>query len=451
MKTVQFTKIYQQVCQLLLVSAVSLLMSTPGQAQLYGLGIDQPWVVQTPGSLAYQKSLGLEKRFFAEISGNVDEDDPLSDFLPYINDPLNWDPTTFIDRQFVYQGNFGYQQTGRMFDIPGTVSLGLQTRLNQALVGYRPPSPGEEFSGPIPLNLLDGMYAPYVTLKTQPLPWLRVLGDVRLDVVSFDVQRVCRSTCSKEPNGGNNDVIPSLKGNIVLGPWFGTEGFVTVGTGFYNPEDREPAGSTIEEKLSRTTAFEGGIRTQPWDGFELKASIWSAELQSDLRFLEDGETIEDGRASRRFGTNLGAQMNLSEGLTIFGNISASQAEFRQTGQDVPLAPNLTSQMGLTFEWENGWSTTFKASYIGKRPDEANVTTLPSLTTLDLTGRYKPSIPFATENLEVTLGILNLINETGPSTQFFFNSRLNADPAPVADVNYFPGQPRMFVGGISWSF
>ena len=166
--------------------------------------------------------------------------------------------------------------------------------MDQALVGYRPPSPGEEFSGPIPLNLLDGMYAPYVALHTQPLPWLRVLGDVRLDVVSFDLQRVCRTTCSKEPNGRNNDVIPSFKGNVILGPWFGTEWFLNVGTGFYNPDDREPAGSTLEKKLSRTTAYEGGVRTQPWDGIELMASLWSAELQTDFRFLEGGETIEDG-------------------------------------------------------------------------------------------------------------------------------------------------------------
>lgn len=450
MNTGLFSLTHRYACLLLLLLTV-FVMSTPGQAQLYDLGLDQPWVVQTPGSLTYQKSLGLEKRFFAEISGNVDEDDPLLDFSSYISDPVNWDPTTFIDRQFVYQGNVGYQQTGRMFNIPGTLSLGIQTRLDQALVGYRPPSPGERFSGPTPLNLLDGMYAPYVTLQTQPLPWIRVLGDVRLDVVSFDVQRVCRSTCSKEPNGGNNDVIPSLKGNIILGPWFGTEGFVNVGTGFYNPDDREPAGSIIEEKLSRTTAIEGGIRTQPWDGFKLSASLWSAELQSDLRFLEDGETIEDGGPSRRFGTNFGVQMNLSEKLTLFGNLSASRAEFRETGQSVSLAPNLTSQVGLTSEWESGWSTTVQANYIGPRPDEANVTTLSSLTTLDLIGRYTPSIPGAPENLEVTLGILNLTNETGPSTQFLFDSKLGADTTPVADVNYFPGQPRMFVGGISWSF
>jgi len=273
-----------------------------------------------------------------------------------------------------------------MLDIPGTISLGIQTRLDQALVGYRPHAPGEEIAGPIPLNLLDGMYAPYVSLQTQPLPWLRVLGDVRLDVVSLALQRVCRTTCSKEPNGDNNDVIPSLKGTVIFEPWFGTEGFLNVGTGFYNPDDREPAGSTLEEKLSRTTTYEGGIRTQPWDGFELTASLWSADLQSDLRFLEDGETIEDGGPSRRFGTHLGAQMNLSDGLTLFGNLSASRAEFRQTGQSVPLAPNLTSQVGLTTEWENGWSTTFQANDVGPRPDEANVTTLSSLTTFDLTGR-----------------------------------------------------------------
>lgn len=445
------TYILRHVCLLLLLPTVFLLMHTPAPAQLYGLGLSQPWVAQSPGSLSYQKSFGPEKRFFAEISGTNDEDDPLSDFHSYLNDPVNWDPTTFIDRQFVYQGNFGYQQIGRIFDSPSTVSFGIQTRLDQALVGYRPPSPGEEFSSPIPLNLLDGMYSPYATLQTQPFPWLRVIGDVRLDVVSFDVQKVCRTTCSKVPSGQKNDVIPNIKGTFMFGPWLGTEGFLNVGTGFYNPNDREPAGSINEQKLSRTTIVEGGIRTRPWDDFELIASLWSAGLQSELIFLEDGETIEDAGPSRRFGTNLGARMNLSDELTVFGNLSASRAKLRQTGEPVPLAPNLTSRVGFISEWGNDWTTTFQANYIGPRPDETNDTTLPSLTTFDVTGRYKPANSGILNNLEVSVGILNLTNETSPSTQFFFNSQLNTEQAPVADINYFPGQPRMFVGGISWSF
>ena len=434
-----------------LLVLILFLISNPGHAQFYGPSPDQLLFAQTPGLLSYLKPLNSQERFFAEVSGTLDEDDPISDFLSYINDPLNWDPTEPIDRQFVYQGNFGYQQTGRIFDIPGTLSLGVQTRLDQALVGYRRPSSGIESSSPIPLNLLDGMHAPYLTLHTQPLPWLRVLGDARLDVVTFDLQKVCRTTCSKEPNGENNEVIPSLKGNVILGPWLGTELFLNLGTGFYNPNDREPAGSTMEEKVSRTTAYEGGIRTQPWDEVELNASLWSVELRSDLLYLEDGETIEDGGPSRRFGANLGAQVNLTERLTLAANLSVSRAEFRQSGQQVPLAPELTSRIGLTSEWEDGFVTTFQMNYTGQRPNEESTTTLPPFATFDLKTRYQPNDFPWPENFEITAGILNLTNETGPSTQFFLDSNLGVTQSPVADLNYFPGQPRMFIGGLTWTF
>ena len=108
-------------------------------------------------------------------------------------------------------------------------------------------------------------------------------------------------------------------------------------------------------------------------------------------------------------------------------------------------------MGLISEWENGWTTTFQMNYIGQRPDEENATTLSSLTTYDLMGRFTPLTPDTPENLEISLGILNLTNTTAPSSQFFFDSNLGANQSPVADLNYFPGQPRMFVGGLTWTF
>ena len=86
---------------LLLLALIILLVSSPGQAQIYGLSPSQTLVAQTPGSLSYLKPLNSQGRFFAEVSGILDEDDPISDFLPYINDPVNWDPTEPIENQIV--------------------------------------------------------------------------------------------------------------------------------------------------------------------------------------------------------------------------------------------------------------------------------------------------------------------------------------------------------------
>jgi len=430
---------------------IVLLVSSPGQAQIYGPSPFPLRAIQTPASLSYFKPLNSQSQFFVKVSGNIDRDDPLSDFHSYINDPLNWDPTTPIDHQYVYQGNFGYLQTGRMWDIPGTASLGIRTRVDQAFVDYRPPFPVEEYSNPIPLSLLDGLFAPYVTLQAQPFSWFRVLGDARLNIVSFDLQRVCNLTCSKEPTGVGNEVIPSLKGRFILGPWVGTELFLNLGSGFYNPDDQEPSGSTREEKLSRTLTYEGGIRTQPWEGIEVTASLWSAELQSDILFLGDGEIIEDGGPSRRFGGKLGAQIRLSERLTLGSNLSISRAEFRQSGQPVPLAPEVTSQLGLTSEWEQGWSTTFQMNYTGQRPDEVSTATLPSFLTFDLKTRFQPHDGSRPENFEITAGVLNLTNEIGRSSQFFLNSNFRPSGSSLAALNYFPGQLRMFVGGMTWTF
>jgi len=60
MKTAQSTHFHRYACQLLLMLII-FLMSSPVHAQIYSLSPDQPWAMQTPGSLSYQKALSLKR------------------------------------------------------------------------------------------------------------------------------------------------------------------------------------------------------------------------------------------------------------------------------------------------------------------------------------------------------------------------------------------------------
>lgn len=405
-----------------------------------------------PRSLEFQKPLGFYSRIFAELSGQLDVDDPRSDFLSYIEDPINWDPTEQVLTPYVYGGEIGYQHTGTMLTVPGNISIGVQTRLEQAQVGYRTNIGEQAFTSQQPLTLLDGVYSPYLVVQSQPLPWFRFLGDFRMDVLSYDAQGVCRIACSQEPKGETDEIIPSFRGNVILGPWFGTEGFLNIGSGFYSNEEREPSGSTAVERLARSTIYEVGVRSRPWETINLMASVWSAQLASERVFLDQGDTTEKRGPSKRLGINVGSEMKLSDRFSVASQLTWSQAKDRTTGSNIPLAPEWIANITLTSLWGNGWSTSLNTTYIGTRPDEeGSTTTLPASTTMDLTARYQAPISPAKGTLEFSLGILNMTNSIGPSSQFLFDSQLGTNQTPTAELNYFPGQPRMLVGGISWVY
>ena len=137
---------------------------------------------------------------------------------------------------------------------------------------------------------------------------------------------------------------------------------------------------------------------------------------------------------------------MSGGLTIF------QSDIPQTGNPFPQSLNLNSYASLDSQWENGWTSSLLMRHLrGPSVGEQESTSLPSITTFDLTTHYRFPTSFVDGQLEMVFGFLNLTNTAKPFTQFSYNSHLGLDQSPFIDLNYFPGHPRMAVGGFSWNF
>ena len=407
---------------------------------------------QIPGFLSYKQSLGSNRHAFFEFSGALDEEDPTDNFTSYLLDPVNWDPSGEIERNFTYGSNLGLTHSGRILEGASTIRMGLQSRLENVQIRYLSSQGGAYLTPVQPLDLLNVTYAPYLTFDTTPFSWVKLMGDVRVDVMHSNVQSVCRTFCSVESNGPMNEIVPSVKGSLVLNPWSNTELFLNVGTGYYSHEGREFAGSIAGEQLSGSTAYEIGFRTRAADRVEFKASLWSVDFDSNLVFLGDGESFVEGRATRRYGTTLDSRFTMLDWVTISGGLSFLQSEFRQTGSPVPHSPNVTSYASLDSQWGHGWTSSFSMRHIGRRSvGVTELSSLPSMTTFDLTTHYHVPIPSAEGRLDVLFGFLNLTNTTRPYTQFSFNTQLGIDQSPIIDLNHFPGQPRMAVAGLSWSY
>ena len=405
-----------------------------------------------PGLIRYQQILNNGRKTFAEVSGILDEDDPLEDFTGYLQDPVNWDPTQFIDRRFLYDANIGFQQRGHLLGGTHTVRVGLEAHAEEAHIHYVSPTNYRSLEAAGHSNLIDIGYAPYLTLHSTPVDWITLHGDARIRFLHFDTQNVCRTTCSVQPNSLEDRVIPSVRGNFIFHPWQSTAIFMNVGTGYHSFRDREPIGSTVIEQLTQVTSYEVGMRIRPHDAMEISASIWQVDLGSDRAFLEDGEEVQVTGSSRRQGIQLMTTLSMPKNILVSGNLTLAQATHRRAGSQIPLTPTLTVEASVNKNWGKGWESTFHTRHIGRRTDHENPNiTLRPLTTFDFMTDYHLDQTSQHGQISWSFGILNLTNTTAPFTQFFFDSQHGGEQAQVFTLNYFPGQPRMVVSGVTWEF
>ena len=249
---------------------------------------------QIPGFLSFKQSLDSNRHGFFEFSGELEEDDPTDGFISYLHNPLNWDPSGETERTFTYGSHLGLTHSGRVLGGASTIRFGLQSRLENVQVQNLTSQGRTSLTTGQPSDLINVTYAPYLTLESTPFSWLRLTGDLRADVTHSAVQNICGTNCPAEPEGPRNEFVPSVKGNLIVKPWANTELYLNVGSGFYSHEERELIGSTESEQLSRSTAYELGIRTRAGDNVELMASLWGADHDFNFMFFGDGEPIEEG-------------------------------------------------------------------------------------------------------------------------------------------------------------
>lgn len=402
------------------------------------------------GTLRYHYDTSTGGKIFADLYAQYYKLDLYSNFTFFLNDPVHGDGIEQGDRRVVYGSDVGYRQSGTLMGVDGTATLGVQTRVDDARVRIADQQQRALLTVTSESAVLEASYSPYLKLELQPTPWVRVNGGARADFFTFNVQNLC-ATCTQQPQGRTDAVIASTKGNLILGPWLGTEFFLNVGTGFHSNDARAVVSGQAAQTLPRATAYEVGIRTKQWDRVELLATLWALDLQSELVFVGDAGTTQIRGASRRYGTELGTRLTLLDWLTLRGDLTLTHAEFRGTGQAIPLAPELTAQAGLTVQHPMGLSSSLQMIHMGRRPADVNRTAYAQpFTVFDWVNRYRLPVKVERGRLEAFFTIQNLFDVDWRQAQFFYESQLRGQPA-VTDIHFVPGTPRNIMGGVAWYF
>jgi len=287
------------------------------------------------------------------------------------------------------------------------------------------------------------------------LPWLRTQLGLRADHYRFDV-------ASKVPenSGKTSDRMFSPKLTAIFGPWGEGEAelYTNWGRGFHSNDAR---GSTIRvdpvtrlnvdadgnpirrvDPLVRSTGYELGLRGKLASGWQSTVALWRLDLDSELLFVGDAGITEASRPSRRQGIEWNNLWTANRWLSFDADLSFSRARFRNrdaAGDHIPGAVATTANLGVTVDAVGPWFGAFRVRYFGPRPlIEDNSVKSDSTTLANLRLGYR-----ADRRTTLALDVFNLFDRKASDIDYWYESQLSGEAAPVNDHHFHPAEPRSF--------
>ncbi|MFN5722215.1 MAG: TonB-dependent receptor [Betaproteobacteria bacterium] len=380
--------------------------------------------------------------------------DLYSNFTYALERPAAGDQFAQKDARTVWGGQFSYAMSHGLFERIARSELGLQWRTDKARVGLYDAVARritEVVREDDVQQTLVGVYAQNVLEWT---PWLRTIAGVRVDHKRAQVDAL-----SLTVNGGTaQDSKASPKLSLILGPWRKSEFFVNAGTGFHSNDARgatirlDPRSGESAQRVPLLVAGRGaelGFRTEAIPGLQSSLALWGLKLDSELVYVGDAGATEASRASSRRGVEFNNRYTPVQWLLIDADFAWSRGRL-DNGDRIPNAVDRVASMAVTLRDLAHWTTSLQWRYLGSGPlvEDNSVRSRPSST---LNTRITRGLPGWGRQTDITLDIFNLTNRRVNDIQYFYESRLPGEPAPVADRHVHPAEPRTFRLSLRWGF
>ncbi|MFA7290826.1 MAG: TonB-dependent receptor [Rhodocyclaceae bacterium] len=297
------------------------------------------------------------------------------------------------------------------------------------------------------------LFALYAQNQTHWLPWLRTQAGLRADSYHFDVD-----SNVPQNSGKTSDQMLSPKFTAIFGPWRQTEVYANWGKGFHSNDARgssltvdpvtrlnvDADGNPIRrvDPLVRSTGYELGLRSKPAEGWQTTISLWRLELDSELLFVGDAGITEASRPSRRQGVEWNNLWSVNAWLSFDADLSWSHARFQGSdpaGDHIPGAVATTANLGMTVDALGPWFGALRLRYFGPRPlieDNSIRSDSSAITNLRLGYRIDRKTTLA-------LDVFNLFDRKISDIDYWYESQLRNEAAPVNDIHTHPAEPRTF--------
>lgn len=383
-----------------------------------------------------------------------------SNFTLFLNDPVNGDQFEQLDDRRVYGGAFSNTWFGELASLPSEFTVGTQIRHDAIDAVGLFTSTARQRTGTIRLDEVDETsVALYAEHQLQWHPKFRSVLGLRTDAYRFDVNS------NRDINSGRvNDHITSPKAALIFGPWAKTEFYAQAGYGFHsndargvttrlNPDFRDPgflSPSQPADPLVRAKSYELGLRTGIIRGLQSSLAFWRLDLDSELLFIGDAGTTEPSFPSRREGIEFANFWQPNERLTVDADLAYSRARFQEGPSNerfIPGSVEKTASVGVAWQMAERWHSGLRLRYFGPRPlIEDNSVRSASSTLVNARLAYD-----ITPKLKLTGDLLNVFDRQVSDIDYFYESQLQGEAAPVEDIHTHPAEPRTLRMSLRWSY
>ena len=278
-----------------------------------------------------------------------------------------------------------------------------------------------------------------------------------------DVYRWNVESNTPQNSGKESSAIVSPKVSAAFGPWNGTEFYANWGLGYHSnsalgivlqvdpftgdPADASPA-------FSRAMGTEFGVRTVAVKGLQTTVTGWYLDFDSELIYVGDSGSTEVGPATRRIGVEITNYVYPNPWVALDLDLSLSRARFLDlpTGENfVPGALNRVISAGIAVNPPANVSAgpygSLRLRHFGPRPLlEDNSVQSRQTSIVNGEAGYKFS-----NRVRLQLEGFNLLDAEVSDIEYFFESRLRDEPAPVEDLHFHAAIPRSVRVALQVSF
>ena len=356
-----------------------------------------------------------------------------------------------VDDRRIYGGELTWDRASNWGDIPVTNTLGADLRVdNIDEVGLISTS-ARQFLGNIRLDAVDqSSLGFYWENELQWTDRLRTVLGLRHDIFDFEVNALAAAAPSTlSANSGSNDAdISTASLSIMYALNENHELYASIGEGFHSNDargttiSRDPlTGDTVDpvDPLVATEGAEIGWRIYFNNRLNATLALWQLDIDSELLFVGDaGNTEDTGVGSERQGFELTAYYQLNDmfGLDFeYANTDAKFASLIDGSDEIPGAMDEVISAGINFQPNDQFFAHLRHRQFADYPLDGGARAAgSSMTNLRL--GYEVN-----DSLQLSLDVLNLFDSDDHDVEYFYESQLAGEPAPVEDNHYHVFEPR----------
>jgi len=363
-----------------------------------------------------------------------------SNFTYFLNDPVNGDQFAQPDRRVTMGVDATHTwHMHRSDTLSSDLTVGAQLQNDNIFNGLYDTRKRARIATTREDHIVETSGAVFVENATRWSDALRTVVGVRANNYRF---RVDGDRLENAGKAHDTLVTPTL--NIAYGPWASTELYANYGHGFHSNDARGTV-ATVDPKtldavdrtpgLVRSRGVEFGLRTEAIPKMQMSLAVYRLDFDSELTYIGDAGNTEAGDPSRRYGIEFSNYYRPYKWLSV--DVDAAWARARSLGNRIPGAIEGVAQLGVTVDRSGPWSGSLRLRWFGPRPliEDDSVRSKASVT---LNGRVGYQLA---KDLQLELEAFNLTNRRASAIDYFYESQLAGETAPVADVHFHPIEPR----------